>query len=253
MNIITRAAGPAATGLKNIMSRFSPDSRQYKLGEMIVSALEEGGEDTQAVLSKLRAIRAGEVTEIETRARQLGIEPGKLTTAARVQSPVLAQMQAALRKNARVGPTMDRAAIENLEAVTEIVDLLVAMDDPEALALAADMQLAQYEAMLTARLNQVETKATETAGKAFTGTQQSAAKAGYIRHSVSVRTTSLSRAAGGEKRRIGDEVPPLLDRHLAAVLCTRYGKLFLLNFHFPKHFFKDWLRISPEIPNSLYF
>ncbi len=180
MNIITRAAGPAATGLKNIMSRFTPDSRQYKLGEMIVSALEEGGEDTQAVLKKLRAIRAGEVTEIEARARELGVEPGKLTTAARVQSPVLAQMQAALRKNARVGPTMDRAAIENLEAVTEIVDLLVAMDDPEALALAADMQLAQYEAMLTARLNQVETKATETAGKAFTGTQQSAAKAGQI-------------------------------------------------------------------------
>ncbi len=198
MNIVTRAAGPVREGVKRIMSRFSADTRQHKIGEMIVKALNEAGEDPAALADALKAIDLeGAQTEMQRLAAEKGVDIGKLSTAAQVQSPVLAQLQASLRKNARVGPTLDNAALNNLEKVTDVVDLLVQMDDPEALALAADLQLAQYEGTLSALLNQAEAKAVETAASAFTGTQASAAKAGDI--IVTMTKDVLDQARNQEK------------------------------------------------------
>lgn len=215
MNIITRVAGPTATGVRNIISGFSPETRQYKVGQKIITALEAAGEDPYALLNNLRDIRAGKELEIERLAREKGVDLGKLTTAAKTQSPALAQLQAALRKNAGVGPTMDRAAIENLEAVTEIVNLLIDMDDPAALAMAADMQLAQYEAMLTARLNQAETKATDTAGKAFTGTPESAAKAGEI---ITTTTKNVLNEARDQERALYAKVDKTAEASAGSII-----------------------------------
>ena len=110
----------------------------------------------------------------------MGVEPGKLSTATLTQNPVFAKIQNALRKNSRVGSKFDDDIQETITASSQIIDALVQMDDPGALALAAQLEANLYDSMLQTRLSQNLAKAAETASKAFTGSPEDAAKAGGI-------------------------------------------------------------------------
>ena len=179
-SILTRFATPAVDGLTTLLGRFGSESRQYQLGTKLVNALESMKEDPTAALQQLKEINEGAELELQRRARQMGVEPGKLSTATLTQNPVFAKIQNALRKNSRVGSKFDDDIQETITASSQIIDALVQMDDPGALALAAQLEANLYDSMLQTRLSQNLAKAAETASKAFTGSPEDAAKAGGI-------------------------------------------------------------------------
>jgi len=204
MNLIALTFPAAKTGIRNIMSRFSEDTRQYQLGQKIVKAMEEAGENPLDFADTLqRMLQEGEQTALEAEARRTGVEVGKISTAQATQSKVLANLEAALRKKGRLGPTNTNAALQNIGAATDVINLLYQMDDPAAMAIAADMQKAVYESMLQLRLNQAEANALDTAGRAFDGSPEGAAKAGQIITDV---TYSVLKEARDQERALYQQV-----------------------------------------------
>jgi len=179
-SILARFGTPAVDGITNLLGRFGSESRQYQLGTKLVNALESMKEDPTAALQQLKEINEGAELELQRRAREMGVEPGKLSTATLTQNPVFAKIQNALRKNSRVGSKFDDDIQETITASSQIIDALVQMDDPGALALAAQLEANLYDSMLQTRLSQNLAKASETASKAFTGSPEDAAKAGGI-------------------------------------------------------------------------
>ena len=176
-NIITKSYNPIKTGITNFISGRKVSARQEKLGSQIVKILEDFGEDPEQVAEALANLSE---TELQIRARELNIEPGKIRSALKSQSPALALLNNALIKSKRSKPEAKRAIEQNAQAMSTIVDLLVQMDNPEALALAAEVQLKNYETTLATLLDSAISDAMETAGKSLSTTQDDGAQAGNI-------------------------------------------------------------------------
>ena len=172
---ILRITAPVIQPLKTALSTLTTEGRYKRLGTKVVKILEDAGEDPTAVLKALRSDR-----ELATLAADAGVDLDTTTAAGKALSPTLAKLQADIAADLKSGPTLERASLQNLTAMTKMVDLMIAMDDPSLLDAAATMQRNIYEELLQSRLNQVEGKAADTAGNIISTTPTAAKKAGEV-------------------------------------------------------------------------
>jgi len=189
-NFATKAFPPIKQAVTNLIRGRSEGSRQQKLGVQIVKILEDFGEDPEKVSQALSDLNQ---TELETFGRQLNVEPGKIRSAFKSKSPALALINNALIRSKRSSPAANKATQQNIEAMNSIADLLVQMDDPEALALAAQVQLQNYEQTLSSLLDSSLADAMETAGKSLSTKQDDGAAAGKIISESISRVMKLGR------------------------------------------------------------
>ncbi len=189
-NLATKAFPPIKQAVTNLIRGRSEGSRQQRLGAQIVKILEDFGEDPEKVSQALSDLNQ---TELETFGRQLNVEPGKIRSAFKSKSPALALINNALIRSKRSSPAANKATQQNIEAMNSIADLLVQMDDPEALALAAQVQLQNYEQTLSSLLDSALSDAMETAGKSLSTTQDDGAAAGKIISESISRVMKLGR------------------------------------------------------------
>ena len=189
-NLATKAFPPIKQAVTNLIRGRSEGSRQQKLGAQIVKILEDFGEDPEKVSQALSDLNQ---TELETFGRQLNVEPGKIRSAFKSKSPALALINNALIRSKRSSPAANKATQQNIEAMNSIADLLVQMDDPEALALAAQVQLQNYEQTLSSLLDSALADAMDTAGKSLSTTQDDGAAAGKIISESISRVMKLGR------------------------------------------------------------
>lgn len=189
-NYASMLYNPIKQSITNYIRGGREGSKQAKLGSQIVQILEDFGEDPEQVAKALSDLSE---TELQTYARQLNVEPGKMRSALKAQSPALALINNALIRSKRSSPKAKRAVEQNAQAMSTIVDLLVQMDDPEALALAAQVQLQNYETTLSSLLDSALADAMETAGRSLSTTQDDGAKAGQIINESISRVMKLGR------------------------------------------------------------
>lgn len=157
----TRAMRAARTTIGDTLDRFSEGGRQRAIGQKLFTLLENAGEDPQAVI---RALMADD--ELDVIAREAGVDLGTRTPGVKTGSATLTSLQRTIaQNNERVGPTVARAAEQNLEGLAKLIDLMVVMDDPSVLAAAGQLRNDYYQAALQQRLDQASAQAAETAGR----------------------------------------------------------------------------------------
>jgi hypothetical protein len=189
-NYATLLYNPIKQSITSFISGGREGSRQAKLGAQLVKILEDFGEDPEQVSKALSDLSE---TELQTRARQLNVEPGKIRSALKAQSPALALINNALIRSKRSSPKAKRAVEQNAQAMSMIADLLVQMDDPEALALASEIQLKNYETTLSSLLDSALSDAMETAARSLSTSEDEGAKAGQIISDSIGRVMTLAR------------------------------------------------------------
>ena len=157
----SRAMRAARTAIGDTLDRFSEGGRQRAIGQKLFTLLENAGEDPQAVI---RALMADD--ELDVIAREAGVDLGTRTPGVKTGSATLTSLQRTIaQNNERVGPTVARAAEQNLEGLAKLIDLMVVMDDPSVLAAAGQLRNDYYQAALQQRLDQASAQAAETAGR----------------------------------------------------------------------------------------
>ena len=157
----SRAMRAARTTIGDTLDRFSEGGRQRAIGQKLFTLLENAGEDPQAVI---RALMADD--ELDVIAREAGVDLGTRTPGVKTGSATLTSLQRTIaQNNERVGPTVARAAEQNLEGLAKLIDLMVVMDDPSVLAAAGQLRNDYYQAALQQRLDQASAQAAETAGR----------------------------------------------------------------------------------------
>ncbi len=189
-NYATLLYNPVKQAITSFISGSREGSKQAKLGAQLVKILEDFGEDPEQVAKALSDLSE---TELQIRARQLNIEPGKIRSALKAQSPALALLNNALIRSKRSSPKAKRAVEQNAQAMSMIADLLVQMDDPEALALASEIQLKNYETTLSSLLDSALSDAMETAARSLSTSEDEGAKAGQIISDSIGRVMTLAR------------------------------------------------------------
>jgi hypothetical protein len=190
--IISKAWPLVALGLENSIGQLTPQGRTAKLGRKLVSVLKDGAEDPLKAIERLRAD-----PEFVKIAKENNIVLGDVSSAVKSGSPVLAALQKDIDAKLKPGPTLDRQAFLNLKGISDIVKLMSAMDDPAALAAAAELQRAQYDAMLSLRLNQAEQEAADTAGNILVANPLNAKQAGEV---IREQTLAILREAREQEK-----------------------------------------------------
>jgi hypothetical protein len=161
--------------VKKLLPALTTEGRKRTLGNKLVTVLNKYEEDPDAAMTMLL-----EDDEIDKLAKEFGVDLGPRTAAIKSKSPTLAKIQAQFMKDERMGPTLRRAAMKNLEGLSSIVDLMIALDDPDALAAAAELQKGIFDATLQARLEQANSKAAESAAKVGRAGPEDRSRAGEI-------------------------------------------------------------------------
>ena len=161
VGIVTRFAPAATDSIRSSIRMLTPEGRKNRLGGRLVEILENAGEDPQAVITAL--MRDDELAQM---AAEAGIDLGTRTAALRSGSPALATLQRTIAaENQQLGPTVARAAEQNLEGISRLISLMSTLEDPAVLATAAQMRDAFFRDALQMRLDQASAKASETAGR----------------------------------------------------------------------------------------
>ena len=172
----TRAMRAAGKTIGKILDRYSEGGRQRAIGQKLFTLLEDAGEDPQAVI---RALMADD--EIDVIAREAGVDLGTRTPGVKTGSATLTSLQRTIaQNNERVGPTVARAAEQNLEGLAKLVDLMVEMGDPSVLAAAGQLRNDYYQAALQQRLDQASAQAAETAGRLLSDDPLAGQRAGQV-------------------------------------------------------------------------
>lgn len=159
--LTSRGIRTARTVIGKTLDRFSESGRQRVIGQKLFNILENAGEDTDAVI---RALLADD--ELSVLAREAGVELGLRTPAMKTGSVTLTSLQRTIaQNNERVGPTVARAAEQNLDGIAKLIDLMVKLDDPSILAAAGQLRDDYYQTALQLRLDRASAQAAETAGR----------------------------------------------------------------------------------------
>jgi hypothetical protein len=157
----TRVGGKAVESTREALTNLSPEGRANRLGQRLVRILEDEGEDVGMLMRRIL-----DDDELDVLAREAGVDLGLRTPAAKTGSPTLAALQRTIAaENQQLGPTVQRAAEQNLAGVARLIDLMVAMDDPAILSTVAQMRDTYFRDALQMRLDQASAKAAETAGR----------------------------------------------------------------------------------------
>lgn len=161
VNLVTRFAAPLTEGIRNSLRGLTTEGRKNRLGTRLVEILENAGEDPQAVITALT-----QDDELARLAGEMGVDLGPRTAALRSGSATLTRLQRTIaEQNQQLGPTVARAAEQNLEGIARLINLMSAMDDPAILSTVAQMRDAYFRDALQMRLDQASARASETAGK----------------------------------------------------------------------------------------
>ena len=161
VGIVSRFGPTVAQSISENLRMLTPEGRANRLGGRLVEILSNAGEDPQSVISALM-----QDDELATLAREQGVDLGTRTAALKSGSPTLAVLQRTIAEgNERLGPTVERAAAQNLEGVSRLISLMSTMEDPAILATAAQMRDALFRDALQMRLDHASAKAAETAGR----------------------------------------------------------------------------------------
>jgi hypothetical protein len=153
--------------------------------------LENAGEDPQAVITALM-----QDDELATLAKEMGVDLGPRTAALRSGSPTLTTLQRtiAAENQQTLGPTVAKAAEQNLEGIARMINLLSTFDDPEILATVAQMRDGMFRDALQMRLDQASARAAETAGRIITDDPLAGQRAGQAVASIVGDALSDARA-----------------------------------------------------------
>jgi hypothetical protein len=173
--IATASYTTAKSALQKVVGGLTTQGRQRNLGSKILSILENAGEDPNAVL---RALTGDD--ELVKMAAEAGVDLGPRTAAAKSGSNALAMIQRSVAQNSPLGPTVERAAAQNLEGVSKLIDLMIATDDPTLISAAAQMREAAFNEGLTLRLEQATAQAADTASKIMSRNPEASAEAGKV-------------------------------------------------------------------------
>ena len=181
VGVLTRFAPAASDALRNSVGTVTPAGRADRLGTRLVEILENAGEDPEQVISAL--MRDSELEEL---AAEMGVDLGQRTAAMRSGSPALTALQRTIAEQSReqLGPTVARAAQQNLEGIARLISLMSTMEDPSVLATAAQMRDAYFRDALQMRLDQASALAAETAGRIVTDDPLAGQRAGEAVASV---------------------------------------------------------------------
>lgn len=174
VGIVTRFVGPAVDGIKASIQGLTVEGRANRLGTRLVEILEGAGEDPQAVITAL--LQDDELARI---ADEMGVDLGPRTSALRSGSTTLTNLQRTIaQNNASLGPTVARAAEQNLEGISRLINLMAQLEDPAILSTVAQMRDAYFRDALQMRLDQASSRAAETAGKILTDDPLAGQRAG---------------------------------------------------------------------------
>jgi hypothetical protein len=162
VGIVSRFGPVVADTIRNSLRTLTPEGRANRLGERLVTILENAGEDPQAVITALM-----QDDELATLAKEMGVDLGPRTAALRSGSPTLTTLQRtiAAENQQQLGPTVAKAAQQNLDGIARMINLLSTFDDPEILATVAQMRDGMFRDALQMRLDQASARAAETAGR----------------------------------------------------------------------------------------
>jgi hypothetical protein len=159
---------------------LTPEGRANRLGERLVTILENAGEDPQATIKALM-----EDDELATLAKEMGVDLGPRTAALRSGSPTLTRLQRTIAAgNERLGPTVARAAEQNLDGIAQLINLMAPLDDPAIMSVVAEMRDAYFRNALQMRLDQASALAAETAGRIILDDPLAGQRAGQAINSV---------------------------------------------------------------------
>jgi hypothetical protein len=161
VGIVSRFGPAIRDKIMSSIQSLSPEGRANRLGTRLVEILENAGEDPQAVI---RALMQDD--EIAQLAAEMGVDLGTRTAALRSGSPTLTTLQRTIAaENQQLGPTVARAAQQNLEGIERLINLMAPLDDPAILSVVAQMRDAYFRDALQMRLDQATARASETAGR----------------------------------------------------------------------------------------
>jgi hypothetical protein len=190
VGIITRFGPAIRDGIMASLQSLTPEGRANRLGTKIVDILENAGEDPQAVI---RALMQDD--EIAQLAAESGVDLGTRTAALRSGSPTLTTLQrTSAAENQQLGPTVARAAEQNLEGIARLINLMSTLEDPAILAVAARMRDDYFRDALQMRLDQATARASETAGRLITEDPLAGQRAGEAVASIVGDALSDARA-----------------------------------------------------------
>jgi hypothetical protein len=191
VGIVSRFGPKVVEVIRNSLRTLTPEGRANRLGERLVTILENAGEDPQAVITALM-----QDDELATLAKEMGVDLGPRTAALRSGSPTLTTLQRtiAAENQQTLGPTVAKAAEQNLEGIARMINLLSTFDDPEILATVAQMRDGMFRDALQMRLDQASARAAETAGRIITDDPLAGQRAGQAVASIVGDALSDARA-----------------------------------------------------------
>jgi hypothetical protein len=215
VGIVSRFGPVVADTIRNSLRTLTPEGRANRLGERLVTILENAGEDPQAVITALM-----QDDELATLAKEMGVDLGPRTAALRSGSPTLTTLQRtiAAENQQQLGPTVAKAAQQNLDGIARMINLLSTFDDPEILATVAQMRDGMFRDALQMRLDQASARAAETAGRIITDDPLAGQRAGQA--VASIVGDALSDARAQERALYGAvnlSVPASADNILSTV------------------------------------
>lgn len=203
--ITEKSISGARSVLSRVLPAFTERGRQNRLGTRLVEILGREGEDPQAVIRRLR-----EDDEIDRLAKEAGIDLGSRTTAVKSGSAALQAIARAVQESdPQLGPTLRRAAAQNLEGIGKLLDVMVAMDDPSILSAAHRIRDDGVRDGLQQRLDLAIGRATETAGKILGQDAAAGIKAGTV-------IANETRAALQEARMVERNLYAAVDKKVPA-------------------------------------
>jgi len=181
VGVLSRFAAPASDAIRSSLRGLTPEGRANRLGSRLVEILENAGEDPEAVITAL--MRDDDIAEL---AAEMGVDLGPRTSALRSGSPTLTTLQRtiAAQNSETLGPTVARAAEQNLEGISRLISLMSQMEDPTVLATAAQMRDAYFRDALQMRLDQASAQAAEAAGRLVTDDPLAGQRAGEVVASI---------------------------------------------------------------------
>ena len=146
---VLRAFRGATTEIKSTIASMSPAGRQAKAAQIIQKALQESGEDPEALIASLR--QSGLVS---------------LTAGQKSGSPTLLAMEARLAKQSGKFSTESQKRTQSgLAALREMTDLFETSGDPALLKMAVRMRQQYFNGLLEGRLRAAQAEATETSAR----------------------------------------------------------------------------------------
>ena len=181
VGIVTRFAPAVVDVVGKSINMMTQEGRANRLGTRLVEIMRNAGEDPEAAIRALMQDDA--LAEL---ASQMGVDLGPRTAALKSGSIALTNLQRtiAAENQQQLGPTVARAAQQNLEGLERLINLMAPLDDPGVLSTVAQIRDAYFRDALQMRLDQASAKAAETAGRIITDDPLAGQRAGEAISSI---------------------------------------------------------------------